>query len=109
MIANYKTWETTQQDPNGFFWSIDTRDAMEKSISGDGYRPTLNSYLYADARTIAALTTDPGLRAEYTAKADNLHALIETKLWNPKDQFYEVMSPAADSGYPPRKRDRPRP
>ncbi len=98
MIANYRAWESTQQDPNGLFWSIDTRDAMEKSISGDGYRPTLNSYMVADARAIAALTPDPALRAEFTRKADTLNTLIEAKLWNPQDQFYEVLSPAADSG-----------
>ncbi len=58
LIANYKQWETEQQDSNGLFWSIDTRDAMEKSISGDGYRPTLNSYMYADARAIAEIAAD---------------------------------------------------
>jgi hypothetical protein len=98
MVANYHAWETTQQDPNGLFWSIDTRDAMEKSISGDGYRPTLNSYMFADAQAIAEITADPVQKAEFEAKADKLRNLIETKLWNPKDQFYEVISPASDSG-----------
>jgi hypothetical protein len=101
MEASYKVWEDTQQDPNGLFWSIDTRDAMEKSISGDGYRPTLNSYMYGDARAIAEIAAASGDHAtgdEFNRKADVLHALIETRLWNPKDQFYEVLSPAADSG-----------
>lgn len=99
--TNYKSWEQTQRDANGLFWSIDTRDAMEKSISGDGYRPTLNSYMYADARAIAEIAKNagqPGIASEFNAKADKLHTLIETKLWNPKDEFYEVVSPAADSG-----------
>ena len=99
--ANYKAWEDTQQDSNGLFWSIDTRDAMEKSISGDGYRPTLNSYMYGDARAIAEMSQAAGDKAsahEFNRKADALHTLIETRLWNPKDQFYEVMSPSADSG-----------
>lgn len=98
MIANYHAWEAAQQDPNGLFWSIDTRDAMEKSISGDGYRPTLNSYMFGDARAIADLSSDPAIKSEFEAKAARLHDLIETRLWNPKDQFYEVMSPSADSG-----------
>ncbi len=100
-IRVYHDWERTQQDPNGLFWSIDTRDAMEKSISGDGYRPTLNSYLVSDARAIAAtalLTGNHTLAAEFTTKADRLNNPIETKLWNPKDEFYEVVSPAKDSG-----------
>jgi len=74
---------------------------MEKSISGDGYRPTLNSYMYGDARAIAeiaALAGDAQVASEFNRKADALHELIETRLWNPRDQFYEVMSPAADSG-----------
>lgn len=99
--ANYAEWEKTHQDANGLFWQIDTRDAMEKSISGDGYRPTLNSYMYGDARaiaTMAGVAGDAAAKAEFTAKADKLHELIETKLWNPRDQFYEVISPAADSG-----------
>lgn len=97
----YRDWETAQQDPNGLFWSIDTRDAMEKSISGDGYRPTLNSYMVSDARAIAAtaqLAHNQQLADEYKAKANKLNHLIETVLWNPKDQFYEVVSPAKDSG-----------
>ncbi len=100
-VRVYHDWERAQQDPNGLFWSIDTRDAMEKSISGDGYRPTLNSYMVADARAIAATALLAGnhtLADEFTAKADHLNTLIETKLWNPHDQFYEVVSPAKDSG-----------
>jgi glycogen debranching enzyme len=71
---------------------------MEKSISGSGYRPTLNSYLHADAQAIAEITGDPAQRAEFRTKAETLRQLIETRLWNPKHSFYEVMSPAKDSG-----------
>ncbi len=75
-VRVYHDWERTQQDPNGLFWSIDTRDAMEKSISGDGYRPTLNSYLVSDARAIAATALLAGnhtLADEFTTKADHLN------------------------------------
>jgi len=100
-VRVYHDWETTQQDSNGLFWSIDTRDAMEKSISGDGYRPTLNSYMVSDARAIVFTAQRAGnmhIAAQFTVKALNLNSLIETKLWNPHDQFYEVVSPAKDSG-----------
>jgi hypothetical protein len=106
-VRVYHDWETAQQDVNGLFWSIDTRDAMEKSISGDGYRPTLNSYMVSDARSIAAtarLAGNAALANEYTDKADKLNHLIETVLWNPKDDFYEVVSPAKDSGIRAQKR-----
>jgi hypothetical protein len=102
LIANYKAWEGSNLDPSvGLFWQIDTRDAMEKSIGGDGYRTPLNSYMVGDARAIAAFARDAGKTAladAYAAKADRLEHLIETKLWNPKDEFYEDLSPAADSG-----------
>jgi hypothetical protein len=98
MVENYRAWEKRQQDTNELFWSIDTRDAMEKSISGSGYRPTLNSYMYADAQAIVELSTDPKQKAEFSAKADAIRRLIETRLWNSRDQFYEVVAPAEDSG-----------
>lgn len=102
LIENYKSWVATQFDQSvGLFWSIDTRDAMEKSISGDGYRPSLNSYVVGDARAIAdfARAANEAAQAnEYAAKANELEQTIESKLWNPKDRFYEVVSPAADSG-----------
>ena len=108
LIANYRAWETSNLDRSvGLFWSIDTRDAMEKSISGDGYRPTLNSYMVSDARAIAdfaRVAQKSALAGDYSASADHLERLIETKLWNPKDRFYEVVSPAAESGIRKEKR-----
>ena len=102
LSANYEAWEASNLDAGvGLFWQIDTRDAMEKSIGGDGYRTPLNSYMVGDARAIAAFARDSGktaLALEYAVKADKLERLIETKLWNPKDEFYEDLSPAADSG-----------
>lgn len=94
--ANYHGWEQTHQDPNGLYWSIDTRDAMEKSISGSGYRPTLNSYMYGDAIAIAELARDAGqtkVADEFAAKANTQRQRIEKDLWNPKDHFYEVRTP----------------
>lgn len=101
METNYRAWEASNQDANGLFWSIDTRDAMEHSIGGDGYRPTLNSYMYADALAIAALASqaaDSSAAREFTQKAKAQYERIEGQLWNPRDQFYEVLSPSRDSG-----------
>lgn len=102
LVANYRAWEQSNLDRStGMYWQIDTRDAMEKSISGDGYRPPLMSYQAGDARAIAEIARRTGkleLAAEFDAKAAQLENLIATRLWNPKDQFYETLSPAADSG-----------
>jgi hypothetical protein len=100
--ANYRGWEETNLDSStGMYWQIDTRDAMEKSIGGDGYRTPLNSYQAADARAIAGFARRAGeekTAEEFDAKAQGLENLIETKLWNAKDGFYEVLSPSAESG-----------
>jgi hypothetical protein len=102
LVENYKAWEASNLDSDvGLFWQIDTRDAMEKSIGGDGYRTPLNSYMLADARAIADFARDahlPEIAGLYAAKSGKLERTIESKLWNPKDEFYEDLSPAADSG-----------
>jgi hypothetical protein len=105
--ANYKAWDDHLDPAVGLYWQIDTRDAMEKSIGGDGYRTPLNSYMLADARAISDFARANGQSAiagDYDAKAGTLERLIETKLWNPKDRFYEDLSPAADSGIRKEKR-----
>jgi len=94
LVGNYEAWEKTHQDANGLFWQIDDRDGMEDSIGGSGYRPTINSYMYGDAvaiARIAALKGDDSLSRQYQKKAEDLRALIEQRLWNPHDQFYETL------------------
>ena len=106
MVKNERAWDA-QRDSNGLYWSIDTRDAMEKSISGDGYRPTLNSYVFGDDEAIAATAEEAGDAAhakEYRERAERIRALIDQNLWNTKDAFYEVMSPVKDSGIRAQKR-----
>ena len=91
---NYAKWEETHQDPNGLYWQIDDRDGMEFSIGGSGYRPSINSYMYGDAVAIARMADMAGqaeVAKEYRAKADRLRQLIETRLWNPNDNFYETV------------------
>lgn len=107
LMANYQAWSDHYDASMGLYWQIDTRDAMEKSISGDGYRTPLNSYQIADARAIARFAAEAGKRdveAQYTATADALLKRMNERLWNPRDKFYEVVSPAADSGIRTQKR-----
>src|SRR6266403_1440886 len=89
---NYAKWEQTHKDANGLYWQSDDRDGMEFSISGNGYRPTINSYMYDDAVAIAHIADLAGqadVAKKFKRKADDLHQLIETRLWNPNDKFYE--------------------
>jgi len=99
---NYRAWAATHQDTNGLFWQIDDRDGMEDSISGSGYRPTINSYMYGGAvaiSRIAAMAGEPEIAAQYRAEASRLRALIDSRLWNPHDQFYETVARHAPSGW----------
>ncbi|WP_181592600.1 MGH1-like glycoside hydrolase domain-containing protein [Paenibacillus sp. YN15] len=97
-IAHYRAWITSHLNGSGLFWSHDDRDAMELSISGSGLRPTLNSYLYADAAAIskiAGLAGKQEVREEFEGHARRLKELIQTKLWDPHDEFFKVIPLAA--------------
>jgi hypothetical protein len=79
---DYAAWETEKLTPNGLFWQRDVSDGMESSISGGrkvkNLRPTINSYMYANARAIAAIAAiagQPAVRAEYERKAAPLRKL----------------------------------
>lgn len=98
LIADYRAWEAERLTPGGLFWQRDVSDGMESSISGGrrvkNVRPSINSYMYANASAIAAIAKLTGrdvVRAEYEGKAANLRALVMDKLWNPKDRFFETV------------------
>jgi hypothetical protein len=98
---NYRAWESTHQDSNGLFWQIDDRDGMEFTIGGSGYRPTINSYMYGDAEAISRIAEMAGhaqTSAEFRAKAEDLRKLIDDRLWNAHDDFYETVPRNAASG-----------
>ncbi|HKW28083.1 MAG TPA: glycosyl hydrolase family 65 protein [Verrucomicrobiae bacterium] len=98
LTRDYRQWEQERLTTNGLFWQYDVRDAMEESISGSrtnrNLRPTINSYMFANARAIAAiarLAGDRKVAVEFAAKAARLKMLVEEKLWNPEAQFFEVL------------------
>ena len=53
---------------NGLFWQYDVRDGMEESISGSrtkkNVRPPLNSYMFGNARAVAAIARLAGCQKE---------------------------------------------
>jgi len=100
LVADYHDWEKEHQTTNGLFWQFDVRDGMEESISGSRHvknlRPTINSYMYGNARTIASIARLAGkkkLAAEFDAKADHLRNLVQNDLWNRQQKFFEVLHP----------------
>ena len=97
LVSDYRAWETERRLSNGLFWQHDVKDGMEESISGSRTakqaRPTINSYMFANARSIAAIARLVGrneIAKEFDAKAVELKRLTQQKLWNPMDEFFEV-------------------
>ena len=97
LVKYYEEWEESHALKDGTFWSIDGEDAMEFSISGTdedhralrGIRPTLNSYLCADAYAIsrfAELEGNLDLAERFKAKGDRLKEKINSLLFF--DGFY---------------------
>ena len=98
LTRDYRQWEQERQTTNGLFWQYDVRDAMEESISGSrvdrNLRPTINSYMFGNARAIALIARLAGNQpaaAEFDAKAAQLQQLVQEKLWNPAAGFFEVL------------------
>jgi Mannosylglycerate hydrolase MGH1-like glycoside hydrolase domain/Glycosyl hydrolase family 65, C-terminal domain len=90
-------WDSTQRM---FRWD-GLHDGMERNINSrqtedidegaEGYRPTLNSYMYGDARAIArasALLGDRETAREFTARAVDLQQRVEQQLWDAKREFF---------------------
>ena len=93
----YARWERTNRLKSGLYWQGDVQDGMEESISGGRKkqyaRPTINSYMYGNAKALAVMnrmTGETAKAADYELKADTLKNLIETKLWNERQQFFET-------------------
>jgi hypothetical protein len=105
LIKNYEGWERDYFVPEvGLFWQTGHDDGMEYNINSrqtrdlvrgaPAYRPTINSYLWADARAIALAAELGGkaaLAARFRAKAANIKETLQKKLWDPKRSFFFPM------------------
>jgi hypothetical protein len=94
LTANFREWESRRREPDGLFWQNDGQDGMEVAIGGTGQRPTINSYMFADARAIAVIAGIAGkaeIAARFNEDAEKIRELTLTKLWDPKDQFFKVI------------------
>jgi alpha-L-fucosidase 2 len=97
LVADYKAWEAERGRPDGLFWQFDVRDGMEESISGSRtakhIRPTINSYMAANARAIAKIAELAGrddVARTYTEKFETLRTRMLTALWDPAARFFKV-------------------
>ncbi|RZK40997.1 MAG: glycoside hydrolase [Pedobacter sp.] len=98
--ADYEKWEKERKLKSGLFWQHDVKDGMEESVSGsrrdENRRPTINSYMYANAKAlsdIALLLDNNALKNKYEAKAAELKQLVVDSLWDKSASFFKTRHP----------------
>jgi hypothetical protein len=99
VVTDYAKWEEEKRRDDGLFWQFDVWDGMEESISGSrkhkNARPTINSYMYANALAIAEIATLAGKSAvaeNFRAKAAELKRLVQGKLWDADAKFFKAQT-----------------
>jgi len=102
MEAQFAGWVSEHWDPVArmFHWdgmhdgmetNINSRLTADEFSGADGYRPTINAYLYADEMAIsraAALLGQPEKARLFAARADSLKQRVQHELWDPKREFF---------------------
>jgi len=112
LVKNWSGWNHASSAPGGaaqqayynavihLFWQNTDRDAMENSLTGDGYKPSLNAYLYGDAKATAqmfrlAAKAEPGNAAAHlqnAGKFDSTARVIKKAVqdlsWDPGKNFF---------------------
>lgn len=106
LIKNHQGWERSNWvAEQGMFWQVGHDDGMEININSrqtqdenrgaPGFRPTLNSYLWADALAIARiadLAGDAATAARLRRQAAQVKEQLQTRLWDPRRQFFFHMA-----------------
>jgi hypothetical protein len=97
LVNDFERWEVERRGEDGLFWQYDVADGMEESISGSrtkkNIRPTINSYMAANARAIAYIARLAGkqdLAADFDFKADELRSQLVKQLWDKDARFFKV-------------------
>jgi hypothetical protein len=104
LIKNFEGWEKRQfVSEAGMFWQVGHDDGMEFNIASrqtrdifrgaPSYRPSFNTYMWADAQAIARIAEVAGDKAnadKFRAKADALKARVQTMLWDPRREFFLI-------------------
>ena len=76
---------------DGMETNINSRLTDDEFGGAEGYRPTLNSYLFADMRALAqaaALFGEEEKARSYEARARALKARVQEELWDPEREFF---------------------
>jgi hypothetical protein len=111
----YNAWDDHFDRARNLYWIEPLPDATEYTISsidasgagftdhpskdqnhngftgGFAYRPSINSYQYANAMAIARIATEahvPDVASDYRERAERLRAAMLVQLWNPELQHF---------------------
>lgn len=97
LLEDWAAWDQERLTPSGLYWQRDVSDGMESSISGGrrvkNIRPSINSYMFGNAKAITAIAGMAGkdaLAREYRDKAARLKQLVQERLWNKDAAFFET-------------------
>ena len=94
LIENYRQWESRRKDSTGLFWQYDGQDGMEVAIGGTGIRPTINTYMFADAVAISAIAGFKGAIETQNLFRDAAGFIREetlNRLWDDEAGFFKVL------------------
>lgn len=99
LVEDYHRWEIERLREDGLFWQYDVRDGMEESISGSrthrNARPTINSYMFANAMALADIATMAGrfdVATRFRDKASTLKSLVQSRLWDANARFFKAQT-----------------
>lgn len=100
----YGLWDDHYDFDKKLYWIEPLLDATEYTISsidasggkdgftgGHAFRPSINSYMYANAKAISRLSAmvgDTAAAADYEARAQSLKAEMQKSLWNDGFQHF---------------------
>lgn len=98
MRQTYRLWDEKFDFDKGLYFVEPLLDATEYTVSsidasggkdgfrgGDAFRPSVNSYMFANARALskmAQMTGDAAMAADYAARAEAIRGHVLTDLWS---------------------------
>ena len=97
MIINFEELKAARKTDTGLYWGNSRGwkgDGMEYAIGGNGIRPTVNSCMYAHARSLAIMAKmkgDIALANQYNREAEVIAAKMLEMLWDDQAKFFKVM------------------
>jgi hypothetical protein len=97
LTLNFEELKKLRKTETGLYWSNAggwEGDGMEVAIGGNGIRPTINSYMYAQAMALSQMYQLIGNKAKstiYAKEANQIADLMMSLLWDDKAEFFKVM------------------